>query len=699
MSEQQQQQQQNLEHLQPAQAQDPLGPLDRAHFVQDLQELGLLEFAEEVNFSRLTEAPGDVGLSSSRPGPVGHNNPPVQPAQPIDVQQCHMNNQKSDVMTAQAIQVLHLSKVGLHQLINTYNPRGAGSGGTDGSSKRRKTSRGADVSSSRSGSKGLRHFSMKVCEKVEAKGRTTYNEVADELVYEMSKVEAANKNGQYDEKNIRRRVYDAINVLMAMDIIQKERKEITWKGFPRQGNHSLEKLKADRLARIKDVEQKQLYLQDMIEKQRALKKLLERSAMRGANPSGTQLYLPFILVQAKPDATVEVKISEDMMDVQFDFYNSPFQVHDDSHVLKKLAEQQARQQPPIFPNPLAGALALQWQQPNGAAAIAGGLDPALAHLAVAAAQAQTQGNPLTYTYPPAAAAAAAYYQQHQQLIQHHHQHQQQQGQQQPVCQSAPPGQPQGQQEQESGRGQQGHAGLGSAQQKHHSPQHQQNPQPQQHASQLQPKPDQQPLQPHASQQKAPQQQALQQKAKQQHAQQQQLQQQHLQTLQTLHALQHVRSNLHGLAMPSLGAPLVPPMVLQASSRPPFGDPRPGSGPPPPHTSQLAGQLTASLPPGSAPLLTSLPCVGAGTQPQRGLGGMPHLLASLPPTGQLLPLAHMPPALAAALVPPQTAGAQGSMPPPPNAQPASTSETPLQHGIQKTAQLAGPAPATAFPLVA
>lgn len=34
--------------------------------------------------------------------------------------------------------------------------------------------------------KGLRHFSMKVCEKVQQKGTTTYNEVADELVAEFS---------------------------------------------------------------------------------------------------------------------------------------------------------------------------------------------------------------------------------------------------------------------------------------------------------------------------------------------------------------------------------------------------------------------------------------------------------------------------------------------------------------------------------
>ena len=44
--------------------------------------------------------------------------------------------------------------------------------------KRRKTNE--------KGGKGLRHFSMKVCEKVQAKGLTSYNEVADELVAELT---------------------------------------------------------------------------------------------------------------------------------------------------------------------------------------------------------------------------------------------------------------------------------------------------------------------------------------------------------------------------------------------------------------------------------------------------------------------------------------------------------------------------------
>lgn len=72
---------------------------------------------------------------------------------------------------------------------------------------------------------------IKVCEKVESKGTTSYNEVADELVAEL-KDGGMDDGICYDEKNIRRRVYDAINVLMALDIIAKEKKAIIWKGFP-----------------------------------------------------------------------------------------------------------------------------------------------------------------------------------------------------------------------------------------------------------------------------------------------------------------------------------------------------------------------------------------------------------------------------------------------------------------------------------
>uniref|UniRef100_A0A453FDC8 E2F/DP family winged-helix DNA-binding domain-containing protein n=1 Tax=Aegilops tauschii subsp. strangulata TaxID=200361 RepID=A0A453FDC8_AEGTS len=85
---------------------------------------------------------------------------------------------------------------------------------------------------------GLREYSKIVCEKVEAKGRTTYNEVADEIYSELKSM--AHIGQGFDEKNIRRRVYDAFNVLIALRVIAKEKKEIRWMGL---SNYRYEKIK------------------------------------------------------------------------------------------------------------------------------------------------------------------------------------------------------------------------------------------------------------------------------------------------------------------------------------------------------------------------------------------------------------------------------------------------------------------------
>ncbi|MCL7045783.1 hypothetical protein MKW94_026529 [Papaver nudicaule] len=190
--------------------------------------------------------------------------------------------------------------------------------------------------------RGLRQFSMKVCEKVESKGRTTYNEVADELVAEFSDPGSSSTTPdqqQYDEKNIRRRVYDALNVLMAMDIISKDKnREIQWRGLPRTGPNDVAELKAERLGLRSRNAKKAAYLQELEEQFVGLQNLIQRNEQvycSGNAPSGG-VPLPFILVQTRPHATVEVEISEDMQLVHFDFNTTPFELHDDNYVLKSM---------------------------------------------------------------------------------------------------------------------------------------------------------------------------------------------------------------------------------------------------------------------------------------------------------------------------------------------------------------------------
>ena len=128
--------------------------------------------------------------------------------------------------------------------------------------KAKATPAGSTENTPRSANKGLRHFSLKVCEKVQEKGVTTYNEVADELVEEFRKNgECGSPGNQYDEKNIRRRVYDALNVLIAMEIVQKEKKEISWKGLPCMGSAGRRAMVARKANLTNDIEQKQAYLQ------------------------------------------------------------------------------------------------------------------------------------------------------------------------------------------------------------------------------------------------------------------------------------------------------------------------------------------------------------------------------------------------------------------------------------------------------
>uniref|UniRef100_A0A0D9VPN4 E2F/DP family winged-helix DNA-binding domain-containing protein n=1 Tax=Leersia perrieri TaxID=77586 RepID=A0A0D9VPN4_9ORYZ len=227
----------------------------------------------------------------------------------------------------------------------------------------KKKKRGARAVGPDKGGRGLRQFSMKVCEKVESKGRTTYNEVADELVAEFSDPNNSilppdpdNPNAvekydfpatnyfveslqQYDEKNIRRRVYDALNVLMAMEIISKDKKEIQWKGLPRTSINEIEDLQKELVGLKSRIEKKNAYLQELQDQFVGMQKLIQRNEQLygSGNIPSSGVALPFILVQTRPHATVEVEISEDMQLVHFDFNSTPFELHDDSYVLKAMS--------------------------------------------------------------------------------------------------------------------------------------------------------------------------------------------------------------------------------------------------------------------------------------------------------------------------------------------------------------------------
>ncbi|CAG9784455.1 unnamed protein product [Diatraea saccharalis] len=188
--------------------------------------------------------------------------------------------------------------------------------------------------------KGLRHFSMKVCEKVRNKGFTSYNEVADELVLEFATgIHGSSDSQQYDQKNIRRRVYDALNVLMAMNIISKEKKEIRWLGLPTNSVQECTALEKEKQTKLEQIQKKTQQLQELILQHISFKSLIERNKEaenKGVKPSpSSAIHLPFIVVNTSDKALIDCSISNDKTEYMFNF-NKRFQIHDDIDILKRM---------------------------------------------------------------------------------------------------------------------------------------------------------------------------------------------------------------------------------------------------------------------------------------------------------------------------------------------------------------------------
>lgn len=137
----------------------------------------------------------------------------------------------------------------------------------------------------------------------------------------------------YDEKNIRRRVYDALNVLMAMDIITKEKKNIMWRGLPTNTEQEGARLKLDLQTRHERFEKKRQHLQELLTQQVSFKRLIARN--RHGDQNTERIPLPFIIVNTHKEAVIDCEMAEDKKEIFFNF-SSPFEIHDDNEVMKRM---------------------------------------------------------------------------------------------------------------------------------------------------------------------------------------------------------------------------------------------------------------------------------------------------------------------------------------------------------------------------
>ncbi|KAI0984663.1 hypothetical protein GJ496_001649 [Pomphorhynchus laevis] len=191
--------------------------------------------------------------------------------------------------------------------------------------------------------RGLRYFSMRVCDKVKEKVVTTYNEVADELVNEYYS-DDINPGFIPTEsaKNIRRRVYDAINVLMAINIIVREKKEIRWVGFPSAALEECQLLEKEKRYIFLTIQDKSIILKDLILYNISLKQLINRNRTLHpwmiSNDKITKqpiIKIPFIIVYFGSDNHVDCYVSSDRKEYMFRF-DQPYNIQGDGEVMREL---------------------------------------------------------------------------------------------------------------------------------------------------------------------------------------------------------------------------------------------------------------------------------------------------------------------------------------------------------------------------
>ena len=142
----------------------------------------------------------------------------------------------------------------------------------------------------------------------------------------------------YEAKNIRRRAYDILNVLIAMDIVSRDKKEIKWRGLPSNTERDLEMLQRERDSVHKSIEEKQAHLQELLMQQITLKNLLKRNVKLESSqavPDEEKIPLPFIVINTNKNTIVECEMAENQTDVFFNF-NDTFEIHDDNEILKRM---------------------------------------------------------------------------------------------------------------------------------------------------------------------------------------------------------------------------------------------------------------------------------------------------------------------------------------------------------------------------
>jgi len=180
------------------------------------------------------------------------------------------------------------------------------------------------------GGKGLRHFSYLVMSKVEEKGTTTYQQVSDEIVAEMAETHTSKETS-----NIKRRVYDALNVLKSIGIISKQKKSIAWEGFPHHSAQALEQLQNQKRKILERIAQKEENLQELQTQFNSYQLVALRNQSFPMVSEDKKVTIPFILATSPAGSQIDCVMAENRSEYCISF-QQPFKLYTEVQLLEMM---------------------------------------------------------------------------------------------------------------------------------------------------------------------------------------------------------------------------------------------------------------------------------------------------------------------------------------------------------------------------
>ncbi|OIR59068.1 MAG: transcription factor E2F/DP domain containing protein [Amphiamblys sp. WSBS2006] len=191
--------------------------------------------------------------------------------------------------------------------------------------------------------KGMRFFSSRICREIQSKEVTTYNEISDGITKEIQHIFPT-----VSEKNIRRRVYDALNVLIAAKIISKTKKEIRWIGLPNYSTANEDIYEKERRTIENRIQEKKKQIKDLVRRLVCFHNLTKKNRAHPDTTPGTlghavsdntdtsqRITAPFVLIKTQKNTRIHCEMLENRTQYYFEF-DRPFEIIEDVSVMEKI---------------------------------------------------------------------------------------------------------------------------------------------------------------------------------------------------------------------------------------------------------------------------------------------------------------------------------------------------------------------------